>query len=138
LQFFQAALALMKAAIYEGMSQDQVSELFPEHIDPDLVAMISDVVAGNVESWSQSVTLTQPSIPKLVDMDWRIDVITGTGDVSRMALPSAMVQLELQNAQTQVGVMPDVESHVLELNKGELQTILDGLEKIQETLSKVK
>ena len=128
----------MKAAIYESMSEEQVSALFPEHIDPELVAMISDVVSSNVESWSQSATLSQPSIPKLVDMDWRIDVITGTGDVSRMALPSVMLQLELQNAQTRVGVMPDVESHVLELNKGELQTILDGLDKIQETLSKVK
>ena len=94
-----------------------------------------------------------------MDVDWRVDVKTSANTVSRMATPTALVQMQVraplpldlwaslstpQRKRPQIakpsvreGVVGDVESVNFEASRETLQTMLDGLGKVREQLSAV-
>ena len=72
-----------------------------------------------------------------MDVDWRVDVKTAANSVSRMAAPTALVQMHVAQPSTQDGMVGAMETVQFEMNKETLQTMLDGLGKIRDQLSAV-
>jgi hypothetical protein len=76
----------------------------------------------------------QVSAPKLIDFDWRVDVKTSSNIMSRMAVPTVIVDMALQRAPERQGVLAGVQHVQFELSKQSLATMLDGLTKIRDQL----
>lgn len=65
-----------------------------------------------------------PQLPRLKDIDWRVDVRVSSSEVERLPrIPRAILQLTTTET-----------THTLELGKESIQAMLDGLGKIKEQL----
>ncbi|RXM93993.1 COMM domain-containing protein 9 [Acipenser ruthenus] len=74
---------------------------------------------------------------KLVDMDWRVDIKTASDSVARMAVPTCLVQMKVQDDPCLCGPRPGVSTVTVKLSKETLETMLDGLGRIRDQLSAV-
>jgi hypothetical protein len=79
----------------------------------------------------------QVSIPRLAGVDWRIDVKTASDSLTRMAVPTCLVELQVQGCPERRGELPAVRHLAFEMNREALGAMLDGLGKIRDQLSQV-
>ncbi len=84
--------------------------------------------------WKKIASQQLISWPRMVDMDWRVDVMSSSQEVSRMSVPTVILDLKVEDQQQRVGEMPPVRSVNFELSKESLGTLLDGMNKIREQL----
>lgn len=69
-----------------------------------------------------------PELPRLKDIDWRVDVRVSSSEVERLPrIPRAIIQLTTTE-----------ETHTLELGKESIQVMLEGLGKIKEQLESLR
>ncbi len=80
----------------------------------------------------------QIGAPTLVDFDWCVDIKTSSSMLSRMQVPTVMVNLKIQSPPKKLGVMSGTRDIHFELSKQALNTMLDGLGKIRDQLDSVK
>uniref|UniRef100_A0A8C5K478 COMM domain-containing protein n=1 Tax=Jaculus jaculus TaxID=51337 RepID=A0A8C5K478_JACJA len=81
--------------------------------------------------------LSTVSLPRLVDLDWRVDIKTSSDSISRMAVPTCLLQMKIQEDPSLCGDKPSVSAVTVELSKETLDTMLDGLGRIRDQLSAV-
>uniref|UniRef100_UPI000E20C8A0 COMM domain-containing protein 9 n=1 Tax=Homo sapiens TaxID=9606 RepID=UPI000E20C8A0 len=79
----------------------------------------------------------QISLPRLVDLDWRVDIKTSSDSISRMAVPTCLLQMKIQEDPSLCGDKPSISAVTVELSKETLDTMLDGLGRIRDQLSAV-
>ncbi|XP_032081798.1 COMM domain-containing protein 9 isoform X1 [Thamnophis elegans] len=77
------------------------------------------------------------SLPRLVDMDWRVDIKTSSDNISKMAIPTCLLQLKIQEDAGLCGNDFATSALTVELNKQTLDTMLDGLGRIRDQLSTI-
>ena len=53
-------------------------------------------------TWREAAVVSRVSLPQLIDVDWRIDVKTAAEQMSRMAVPTVLVDLKVTNAMISV------------------------------------
>ena len=80
----------------------------------------------------------QVAMPRLEQIDWRIDLKTASDQRGRMSIPSLIVDMEVQdlpeNVRDEVGV-----KHVqFELGKEGLEVLLEGLREIKSQLDQIQ
>ncbi|XP_006821404.1 COMM domain-containing protein 9-like [Saccoglossus kowalevskii] len=130
--------SLIRCAIFEGCSDFMsVQDLFPDNFHKNLKDLLSKIIADNISTWRNRSLNNQISLPRLVDFDWRVDLKTSTDTISRMSMPTCILQLKVQETAKRVDTVPDVSSLSVELSKETLDTMLDGLSKIRDQLSSV-
>ena len=83
-----------------------------------------------------------PSLPRFEGIDWRVDVRSASDTVSRMSVPTVLVQMRVQNSYN--GAVPPAEGQAVaqrlvtfELNKETLATMLDGLVFVRDQLASI-
>ena len=84
--------------------------------------------------WKKIASQQLISWPRMVDMNWRVDVKSSSQEVSRMSVSTVILDLKVEDQQQRVGEMPPVRSVNFELSKESLGTLLDGMNKIREQL----
>lgn len=126
---------LIHKCIYENV-QDKaaVGAMFSDDFHGALKGLIAKIIVARVGGWREACLSNQVSPPKLVDFDWRVDQKRSSNFLSRMTVPSVIVEMKVQKQPTQKGVMPGVEDIQFELSKEALGTMLDGLGKIRDQL----
>ncbi|XP_047200936.1 COMM domain-containing protein 9-like [Girardinichthys multiradiatus] len=87
-------------------------------------------------AWRTEALSHQVSLPQLKELDWRVDLVTGSDSVSRMALPTCLVQLKMEDPCPSAGG-ESISTVTVELSRESLDTILDGLGRIRDQLSVV-
>lgn len=133
-----ALRALVKTAIFNGpTTAHEVASLFPGGFHKNLSELLSKIIVDRLPQWRLHATNNLVFMPRLVDFDWRIDVKTSSDSLSRMAVPTSFLQLQVQEPASEVGVVPPMSSTNLELSRETLETMLDGLGKIRDQLSSV-
>ncbi|KAL9955939.1 hypothetical protein ACROYT_G037344 [Oculina patagonica] len=137
-QLLESLISVVCAALFECLTEPKaVYELFPENFHKNLRELISKIIAENMPLWRTNATNEQVSLPKLIDFDWRVDVKTSSNAISRMSMPTCIMQLQVQENATEQNCMPAVRRLNVELTKEKLDTMLDGLGKIRDQLSSV-
>jgi len=76
------------------------------------------------------------SLPKLVDVDWRIDVKTAS-ERARMSAPTVLVQLHVDQPPARVEEETQATRVTFELDRATLETMLEGLGRIRDQLNTV-
>uniref|UniRef100_A0A3P9H9Z7 COMM domain containing 9 n=1 Tax=Oryzias latipes TaxID=8090 RepID=A0A3P9H9Z7_ORYLA len=121
---------------YNLSSPEQILSIFPETFHSSLKNLITKILLENSPAWRTGALDKQVSLPQLKDLDWRVDLVTGSDKVSRMSMPTCLVQLKLEDP-CQSTDMESVSTVTVELSKESLDTMLDGLGRIRDQLSVV-
>uniref|UniRef100_A0A3Q0SGA4 COMM domain containing 9 n=1 Tax=Amphilophus citrinellus TaxID=61819 RepID=A0A3Q0SGA4_AMPCI len=117
---------------YNLTSPEQILAVFPESFHSSLKNLITKILLENSATWKTEALSNQISLPQLKDLDWRVHMVTSSDSVSRMSVPSCLVQLQISS-----GSSESVSSVTVELSRESLDTILDGLGRIRDQLSVV-
>ncbi|KAF2078436.1 hypothetical protein CYY_000303 [Polysphondylium violaceum] len=86
---------------------------------------------------------TSCSLPKIIDMDWRIDIKSSSNLVNTMNVPTVLFKLEVEDQNKKVTKDEDddekkTKTVIFELNKETINTMLDGLEFVKNQLDSIK
>ncbi|XP_047200879.1 COMM domain-containing protein 9-like [Girardinichthys multiradiatus] len=121
---------------YNLTSPEQILAVFPESFHSNLKNLITKILLENSSAWRTEALSHQVSLPQLKELDWRVDLVTGSDSVSRMALPTCLVQLKMEDPCPSAGG-ESISTVTVELSRESLDTILDGLGRIRDQLSVV-
>ena len=137
-QVLQSLKCLLQTAIFHGYtSPTELQTLFPGDFHKSLKDLLIKIIVDNINSWKNHAISNQVSLPRLTDFDWRVDVKTASDAISRMSVPTCILQMQVQENSDKVGQTADISNINVELSKETLDTMLDGLSKIRDQLSSV-
>ncbi|XP_029438828.1 COMM domain-containing protein 9-like isoform X3 [Rhinatrema bivittatum] len=118
-------------------SAEDILPLFPENFHQSLKKLLTKIILENLPVWRSEAELSQISLPRLVDMDWRVDIKTSSDSIGRMAIPTCLLQMKIQEDAGLCGDEPVISAVTMELSKETLDTMLDGLGRIRDQLSAI-
>ncbi|XP_054828497.1 COMM domain-containing protein 9 [Eublepharis macularius] len=129
---------LSRHVVHRGLtSPEEILSLFPEGFHQNLKNLLTKIILENLSAWRNEVQASQISLPHLIDMDWRVDIKTSSDSVSRMVVPTCLLQLKIQEDAALCGKDLSTTALTIELNKQTVDTMLDGLGRIRDQLSAV-
>ncbi|KAL5006642.1 hypothetical protein ScPMuIL_015448 [Solemya velum] len=129
---------LIKKAVFQGSTESIViSQIFPDDFHKNLRDLLIKIIIDNLNTWRMMSINNQVSLSKMVDFDWRVDIKTSSDSMSRMSVPTCLLQMKVQQNPIEEGIIPDESNINVELSKETLDTMLDGLSKIRDQLSAV-
>ncbi|XP_069751919.1 COMM domain-containing protein 9 isoform X2 [Narcine bancroftii] len=124
--------------VFQGLaSAEEIFLLFPDNFHQNLKNLLTKIILENVASWRNEALTNQISLPQLIDIDWRVDIKTSSDNINRMAVPTCLLQMKIQDDATVCRDKPTISTVSLELSKEKLDTMLDGLGRIRDQLSAV-
>ncbi|ELV13766.1 COMM domain-containing protein 9 [Tupaia chinensis] len=158
-QVLQALHHLTRLVVFRGLSSaEAVLALFPENFHQNLKNLLTKIILEHMDSLKIdsvicgvairatchgikarvfSCAVPPVSLPRLVDLDWRVDIKASSDSVGRMAVPTCLLQVKIQEDPRLCGDKPSVSAVTMELSKETLDTMLDGLGRIRDQLSAV-
>uniref|UniRef100_A0A2K6Q9Z0 COMM domain containing 9 n=1 Tax=Rhinopithecus roxellana TaxID=61622 RepID=A0A2K6Q9Z0_RHIRO len=123
LKLLQALHRLTRLVAFRDLSSaEAILALFPENFHQNLKNLLTKIILEH-------------SLPRLVDLDWRVDIKTSSDSISRMAVPTCLLQMKIQEDPSLCGDKPSISAVTVELSKETLDTMLDGLGRIRDQLS---
>ncbi|XP_071398284.1 COMM domain-containing protein 9 [Centroberyx affinis] len=135
-QLVQALHLLSHHILFHNLSSpDQILALFPESFHSSLKNLLTKILLEHCPTWRTEALSNPISLPQLKELDWRVDMVTGSDSVSRMAVPTCLVQIKTEESCATGS--ESVSSVTVELSRESLDTILDGLGRIRDQLSVV-
>uniref|UniRef100_A0A3B4AR52 COMM domain-containing protein n=1 Tax=Periophthalmus magnuspinnatus TaxID=409849 RepID=A0A3B4AR52_9GOBI len=133
-QLVESLHTLSRHVVFHNLtSPEQILALFPESFHSSLKNLITKILLENSATWRTEALSNQISLPQLKEMDWRVDLVTSSESVSRMAVPTCLLQLK----DTRCRHDEAVSTVTMELSRESLDTMLDGLGRIRDQLSVV-
>uniref|UniRef100_A0A8W8NB71 COMM domain-containing protein n=2 Tax=Magallana gigas TaxID=29159 RepID=A0A8W8NB71_MAGGI len=137
-KMIESLSSVLKTIIFHGYTEPQeIQSLFPKDFHKNLRDLITKIALDNMNTWKTHSISTQVSLPRLVDFDWRLDTKMASDSISRTSVPTCILQMKVQENQTDVKTTPENHNINVELSKETLDTMLDGLSKIRDQLSSV-
>ncbi|NXC14736.1 COMD9 protein, partial [Corythaeola cristata] len=137
-QLVSALHNLTRHVVYRGLTRaEDILSLFPENFHQNLKNLLTKIILENLSAWRNEAQASQISLPRLVDMDWRVDIKMSSDNISRTAVPTCLLQLKIQEDAALCGNNPVVSALTVELSKETLDTMLEGLGRIRDQLSVV-
>uniref|UniRef100_A0A4W3ICI2 COMM domain containing 9 n=1 Tax=Callorhinchus milii TaxID=7868 RepID=A0A4W3ICI2_CALMI len=147
-QVIQSLHKLTRAVVCQGPASPQ--DLLPQNFHQNLRNLLSKIILENIFLFNRGSTvvrncqalweatlLERLSLPHLVAMDWRVDIKASSDTVSRMAVPTCLLQMKIQDDAGPHRDGPAISTVSVELSKETLDTMLDGLGRIRDQLSAV-
>ncbi|XP_008047084.1 COMM domain-containing protein 9-like isoform X3 [Carlito syrichta] len=137
-QLLQALHCLTRLVVFRDLfSAEAILALFPENFHQNLKNLLTKIILEHVFTWRTEAQAHQISLPRLVDLDWRVDIKTASDSISRMAVPTCLLLMKIQEDPSPCGDKPSTSAVTMELSKETLDTMLDGLGRIRDQLSAV-
>ncbi|KAM4846684.1 COMM domain-containing protein 9 [Thomomys bottae] len=137
-QLLKALHHLTRLVTFRDLSSSEaILALFPENFHQNLKNLLTKIILERVSSWRTEAQANQISLPRLVDLDWRVDIKTSSDSISRMAIPTCLLQMKIQEDPSLREDKPSISAVTMELSKETLDTMLDGLGRIRDQLSAV-
>ncbi|XP_060015375.1 COMM domain-containing protein 9 isoform X3 [Lagenorhynchus albirostris] len=94
-QLLQALHRLTRLVVFRGLSSaEAILALFPENFHQNLKNLLTKIILEHVSTWRAEAQTNQISLPRLVDLDWRVDIKTSSDSISRMAVPTCLLQMK--------------------------------------------
>ncbi|CAH2325782.1 Hypothetical predicted protein [Pelobates cultripes] len=134
----QALHSLIRHVVYKGLaSAEEILSIFPENFHQSLKNLLTKMILENLSAWRNNAQNNNISLPRLVDLKWRVDIKTSSDSVMRMAIPTCLLQMKIQEDAELCGLNPATSTLTMELSKETLDTMLEGLGRIRDQLSAV-
>lgn len=135
-EFFGSCVYSIGISVYENTTN--LAPLFPEKFHPGVKSLVLDkILPSQLTSWRKLASENTISLPRLIQLDWRIDLKRASDSLSSMNIPTVLVQLGIENPTTHVDQLHKQTERKItfELNKQTLETLVDGLQKIKGQLN---
>eukprot|EP00041_Stephanoeca_diplocostata_P023941 m.597691 g.597691 ORF g.597691 m.597691 type:complete len:193 (-) comp22417_c0_seq4:3284-3862(-) len=130
-EVFVAISDIIKTTLFENVStKEGIVKLLPAGLEERLQALVVSVVSKNLKQWRLQSASNELSLPALKEFDWRIDIKSASDKVARMSVPTALVQMKVEDVATRKDEMAQMRSIDFEVNRDTLTTMLDGMGKI--------
>ena len=113
--------ALLERVVYKSASQDSAEEIaafLGDDMDQRLKGLLAKIIAKNLPTWRDAAVQQRLSLPRLADVNWRVDVKLASDQVSRMSVPTVLVDLAVEQQPEKHGEMPEMKDVTFELSKG--------------------
>uniref|UniRef100_A0A8C2RPP5 COMM domain-containing protein n=1 Tax=Capra hircus TaxID=9925 RepID=A0A8C2RPP5_CAPHI len=108
-QLLQALHRLTRLAVFHDLSSaEAILALFPENFHQNLKNLLTKIILEHISAWRAEAQASQISLPRLVDLDWRVDIKTSSDSISRMAVPTCLLQMKIQEDPSLCGDRPSV------------------------------
>ena len=135
---FASIVQLVHNVMFEAIaSKEKLLGLLPASLDDKLKSLIVSVISSNLSTWRQQTLNSQLSLPKLKEFDWRIDIKSASDTSARLSIPTAIVQMKVEDHPASTAEVAPTRELTFEVNKDTLDTMLDGLGKIADQLASV-
>lgn len=132
-----AVRTFIKDCIYEAPSPKEMLTMLPAKLHDQLKKLLATIVHAHLREWRQDAVFSHPALPRLQEIDWRIDVKSASESITQMSVPTVLVELKVDDNTKNDEDEERARSVLFELNKETLQTMLSGLGTIREQLSSV-
>lgn len=96
-QLLSAIQQSIHTGLYGSLDEQALVGAFPSAVDERLRRLVASIILAHAVEWREQSLTTMPSLPRLVDFDWRADIKTGSNLQSRMAVPTAIVELKVSS-----------------------------------------
>jgi hypothetical protein len=141
-----AALHLSLRLFVAAALRAEASDVLPASFHQALGTLLCDVVRAHASEWRDSAIVRQPSLPRLVDFDWRVDVKTASDSAAQMSVPTVLMRMTLagsappSSSSTPApapGAPAGTETVTFELTRDALKTLLESMTKIRAQLQSI-
>ncbi|XP_029064766.1 COMM domain-containing protein 9 isoform X1 [Monodon monoceros] len=96
-QLLQALHRLTRLVVFRDLSSaEAVLALFPENFHQNLKNLLTKIILEHASTWRAEAQTNQISLPRLVDLDWRVDIKTSSDSISRVAIPTCLLQMKVR------------------------------------------
>eukprot|EP00026_Physarum_polycephalum_P018954 Phypoly_transcript_20752.p1 GENE.Phypoly_transcript_20752~~Phypoly_transcript_20752.p1 ORF type:complete len:189 (+),score=19.96 Phypoly_transcript_20752:64-630(+) len=132
---------LIQKCLYEyvpGTNTLKLAALLPSDFQANLRDLFEKIILHHIGEWRDATIASQPSLPKMISMDYRIDIKSGSEAISRMSVPTVLVDLKVSKPPTNISDQPLQQNVIFELNKETINTIMDSLKFVQGQLNSIK
>ena len=85
---FESAKALIAETLRRGADPSVIEELLGADFHPQLRELLSKIILANAPVWTEVLVQDQVSLPRLIDVNWRVDVVASSSSMSRQARPT--------------------------------------------------
>jgi hypothetical protein len=85
---FESAKALIAETLRRGADPSVIEELLGADFHPQLRDLLSKIILANAPVWTEVLVQDQVSLPRLIDVNWRVDVVASSSSMSRQARPT--------------------------------------------------
>jgi len=116
----------------------KLSALLPGDFQVNLRDLLEKIILHHLGEWRDATIAAQPSLPKMISMDYRIDIKSASEAISRMSVPTVLVDLKVSKPASNRNEAPIPQSVIFELNKETISTIMDSLKFVQGQLNSIK
>eukprot|EP01125_Pyxidicula_operculata_P000653 TRINITY_DN10649_c0_g1_i1.p1 TRINITY_DN10649_c0_g1~~TRINITY_DN10649_c0_g1_i1.p1 ORF type:complete len:205 (-),score=38.55 TRINITY_DN10649_c0_g1_i1:117-731(-) len=143
---------VVSETLYYSMTESQLEKFLGDSVDTKLKGLIIKIIVNCIPSWREESIRSQVSLPRLRNIDWRIDIKSASDQIIRMSVPTVIVQLQVdetlknvsqqnlesnnEDSQLSSTSSPSRNIH-FELSKDALEIMLEGLEQIRKQLDNI-
>jgi len=135
-QLLSSLRYVVKSTLYEYGASSKPSSNLPSSLRPELKELIEKILTHHLPEWKEAAIGTQCALPRVVSMDWRIDIKSASEAMSRMSVPTVLVDLKVAKPESKETQQP--QSVIFELNKETITTMIESLKFVQAQLNSVK
>jgi hypothetical protein len=142
-----AVTQLIKTALYRSplANEQDYLDLFRNPagdgeagVQKKVMTVCAKQIRAKLPLWRQVAAAQRVSLPRALDIDWRVDLTTSSECISHTTVPTALFQMRVRGHPTKVGEMPPVEVVTFEANRGAVNTIVEGLRTVRDQLANIK
>ena len=90
----------------------------PAETDSRLRRLLSTKLAEYLPGWRAAAAAQRPSLPRLEDHDWRVDVHTTSGSAARVGVPSVLLNMRVRGTPQRRDELAPTSDVTMELNQG--------------------
>ena len=85
---FESAKALIAETLRRGADHAVIEELLGAEFHPQLRELLTKIILANASVWTEVLVQGQVSLPRLIDVNWRVDVVASSSTMSRQSRPT--------------------------------------------------
>ena len=128
---------LLRVCVYHSSltTRSAIASLFPASFHPSLVSLLSKLLLSHLPAFRSSAVSSLPSPAQLLSLSTSVHIRCSSSELAHLSAPTLLLSLRLQKAACRLGEVAEDELVTCELRQEALNTILGGLNKIQEQLS---
>jgi hypothetical protein len=84
----ESAKSLIAEALRRGADHAVIEELLGADFHPQLRELLTKIILANAPLWTEVLVQDQVSLPRLIDVNWRVDVVASSSSMARQARPT--------------------------------------------------
>lgn len=87
---------LISEAMYNSWGAEEVMERLPSDMVDKMKNLIAKIITVHLPEWGGQILHSQVSLPRLQELDWRLDLKSASDSAHRMSVPTVLVQLKVR------------------------------------------